>query len=81
MSSLRKIKEFYDRGGQVIATTRLPDKSAEFGKDAEVRTMVAAIFGEGEPHRNSQGGRAWFLPSPSTRPLRQRSTRRCLKRT
>ena len=29
-------------GGQVIATTRLPDQSAEFGQDAEVRAMVRA---------------------------------------
>ena len=44
-SNLRKIKEFYDGGGKVIATTRLPDKSAEFGKDAEVRQAVEHIFG------------------------------------
>ncbi|MCY3022248.1 MAG: glycosyl hydrolase [Planctomycetota bacterium] len=44
-SSLRKIKEFYDNGGKVIATTRLPDTSAKFGKDAEVREAVAALFG------------------------------------
>jgi hypothetical protein len=29
----------------VIATTRLPDTAAEFGADAEVRQLVAAIFG------------------------------------
>ena len=46
-SSLKKIKEFYDNGGKVIATTRLPDTSAEFGKDAEVREAVAAMFGAG----------------------------------
>ena len=44
-SSLRKIKAFYDQGGKVVATTRLPDTSAEFGKDAEVREAVAAMFG------------------------------------
>ena len=47
-SSLRKIKEFYDQGGKVIATTRLPDTSAEFGKDAEVRAAVAAMFGSAD---------------------------------
>ena len=41
-----KIKEFYDQGGKVIATTRLPDTSAEFGDDAEVRQLVTAIFGD-----------------------------------
>ena len=44
-SSLRRIKEFYDAGGKVIATTQLPDQSAEFGKDAEVRQAIAAMFG------------------------------------
>ncbi|MHC4505129.1 MAG: glycosyl hydrolase, partial [Planctomycetota bacterium] len=43
--SLRKIKAFYDQGGKVVATTRLPDTSAEFGMDAEVREAVAAMFG------------------------------------
>jgi len=46
VGSLRKIKDFYDRGGQVIATTRLPDTAAEFGKDGEVRRLVTEIFGE-----------------------------------
>jgi hypothetical protein len=46
VSSLRKVKEFYDRGGQVIATTRLPDTAAEFGKDGEVRQLVAEMFGD-----------------------------------
>jgi len=40
-----KIKEFYDQGGTVIATTQLPTKSAEFGKDREVRQAVADVFG------------------------------------
>jgi len=44
-SSLKKIKAFYDNGGQVIATTRLPEASAEFGKDKEVRDAIAAMFG------------------------------------
>lgn len=44
-SSLKKIKEFYDNGGSVIATTRLPESSAEFGKDKEVKETIAAMFG------------------------------------
>lgn len=46
LSSLKKIKEFYDNGGKVIATTRLPDTSAEFGKDKEVQEIIAAMFGD-----------------------------------
>jgi hypothetical protein len=44
-NSLKKIKEFYDNGGNVIATTRLPESSAEFGKDKEVKEAIAAMFG------------------------------------
>jgi len=44
-SSLRKLKQFYDEGGKIIATTRLPESSAELGKDAEVRQAVLEIFG------------------------------------
>ncbi len=47
-STLKKIKEFYDNGGKVIATTRLPEYSAEFGKDREVREAIAAMFGKVE---------------------------------
>jgi hypothetical protein len=45
IATLRFIKKFYDQGGTVIATTRLPDRAAEFGADAEVRHLVAEIFG------------------------------------
>ncbi len=40
-----KIKEFYDKGGAVIATGSLPTRSAEFGKDKEVRQAMADVFG------------------------------------
>jgi hypothetical protein len=36
IATMRRIKRFYDQGGTVIATTRLPDRAAEFGADAEV---------------------------------------------
>ncbi len=45
VASLRKIKAFYDGGGQVIATTRIPDTAAEAGRDGEVRRLAAAMFG------------------------------------
>jgi hypothetical protein len=80
VTSLRKIKDFYDLGGQVIATTRLPDTAAEFGKDDEVRQLVAAIFGDGTRPaggnvaaagpKNANGGRAWFVPSPTPAALK-----------
>ncbi len=45
LSNLRKIQRFYESGGRVVATTQLPFKSAEFGKDAEVQSTIEAIFG------------------------------------
>ena len=45
VGTLRRLKQFYDQGGTVIATTRLPDCAAEPGADAEVRRLVAEIFG------------------------------------
>ncbi len=45
VATMRRIKKFYDQGGMVIATTRLPDSAAEPGADDEVRRLVTAIFG------------------------------------
>jgi len=60
VSSLRKIKEFYDQGGQVIATTRLPDTAAELGQDGEVRRLVAEMFGDAAKAKGpgAEGGNA-----------------------
>ena len=41
----KKVLEFYRGGGTVIATSKLPVKSAEFNRDKEVRDMVAEVFG------------------------------------
>ncbi len=71
VKTLRKVKKFYDQGGQVIATTLLPDTAAELGADAEVRRLVTAIFGsQKEGQSNSRGGRSWFLPSLQTPDLK-----------
>ena len=43
-SNLKKIKQFYDNGGQVIATGQLPSKSAEFGHDEDVVRTIRAMF-------------------------------------
>jgi hypothetical protein len=40
-----KVLEFYRNGGTVIATSQLPDRSAEFGRDQQVRKAVAEVFG------------------------------------
>lgn len=68
-SNLQKIKAFYDAGGKVIATTRLPASSAELGCDPQVRTCVAGLFStsvneQGVAQRtNAAGGASYFLPS------------------
>ncbi|MFC4312027.1 glycosyl hydrolase [Steroidobacter flavus] len=72
VAALEKIKAFYDAGGTVVATSLLPKRSAEFGADARVKELVAAIFGdtpgdarEPEIRRNTAGGQAVFLAQPS----------------
>lgn len=71
VKTLRKVKKFFDQGGQVVATTMLPDRAAEFGADAEVRRLVASIFGNQKiGHSNARGGRSWFVPSPKVSALK-----------
>jgi hypothetical protein len=73
LSNLQKLKAFYDGGGRVIATTRLPDRSAEFGRDAQVRQVVREMFGPADAaaeagfrkQTSAGGGHAWFAPAPS----------------
>lgn len=71
---LRKIKQFYEDGGKVIATTLLPTLSAEMGKDPEILKLVAGLFGADAARNprvqtNSRGGKALFIPRPSKQAL------------
>jgi len=70
VATLQKIKDFYDKGGKIIATGILPTKSAEFGKDKEVVDLVKSIF-KIDPanlppitvrEKNKNKGVAVFLP-------------------
>jgi hypothetical protein len=77
-TNLARIRQFYEAGGAVIATTRLPSKSAEFGGDDKVRQAVRAVFGTDPlappaPAKNSnaRGGRALFVPRPTEDALRR----------
>ena len=57
-TNLAKIKAYFDQGGQIIATTRLPDRSAELGKNDDVRAMIRHIFGaEASAIRRTERGR------------------------
>jgi len=70
VSTLQKAKDFFNQGGIVISTRRLPVKSAEPGKDAIIARLVEDIFGL-DPNRaghrytknqNANGGNAYFIP-------------------
>ncbi len=66
-SSLQKIQAFHDQGGSVIATGRLPSKSAEFGHDEDVVRTVQSLFGTDQSgsatvRRTARGGGAFALP-------------------
>ncbi len=74
-SNLKKIKTFCDAGGKVIATTQLPSKSAELGRDQEVRETVRTLFGL-DPQNSAAaspyfkrtfpgGGATYFVPTVS----------------
>ena len=71
VEALKKIRDFYQAGGKVLATNQLPSQSAEFGKDAELVALVKEIFGI-DPQQpmpsadvaaqNDRGGKALFIP-------------------
>lgn len=44
--TLREVFDFYQAGGKVLATTRLPSRAAEGGEfDAEICSMIQTMFG------------------------------------
>ena len=63
VDNLMKIRDFMRNGGYVIATTCLPERSAEFGRDAEVQAMTQEMFGP--------GGKGIFVPKPNETTLRE----------
>ncbi|WP_200979984.1 glycosyl hydrolase [Echinicola sp. 20G] len=78
-ATLKKVKQFYDNGGTLIATTMLPFKSATIGNDDQVISLVKEIFGldptrQGElsetiKSQNATGGKALFIPNPDASKL------------
>lgn len=79
--TLETLKQFYESGGTVIATSILPYKSTELGEDAKVVQLVKELFGvdpspdagskKGHAQTNPQGGRAVFVPKLHTASLRE----------
>ena len=81
LATLQKLKEYYDNGGIIIATTMLPYKSASRGNDDKVIALTKEIFGvdplqqselstKTEQH-NSLGGKAIFIPRPTAKSLEE----------
>lgn len=69
LKTVKKIQQFYNGGGKVIATTLLPSVSSEMGKDSEVQEIMAEIFGKDAAktpvlQTNTSGGMALFIPKP-----------------
>jgi len=74
VKTLRKIKAFYDNGGNVIATTLLPSLSAEMGQDQDIVQIISEMFGKNPVNQlqvqtNNKGGKVLFIPNPSTETL------------
>lgn len=46
LTNLIKIKSLYDQGGVVIATSQLPEHSAEAGRDGDVQRLIKSMFGD-----------------------------------
>ncbi len=65
LKNLEKIYAFYKAGGIVAFTGLLPEKSAEFGKDAELRALVKKFFEKDE----SAKGRAHFIAEADAKNL------------
>lgn len=73
VKTLEKLKEYYDNGGKIISTYRLPSKSAEKDMDDKVQEIIQYIFGqdaynskvEGRVYKNQgkTGGSAFFIHS------------------
>jgi len=70
VKALEKIKAFYDNGGTVIATSMLPSKSAEFGQNDKIQSLIRSMFGDDatgtDIKTNAKGGKLVFIPKPTT---------------
>jgi hypothetical protein len=70
LSNLKKIKDFYNKGGNLIFTTQLPKYSTEPGKDKEVAAIINTILPGAEQTGsnikvNANKGKALFIANPS----------------
>ncbi len=66
VSNLQKIKDFYEAGGSIVFTTRLPSIAVERGKNEEVLNLIRSIFpnkesSQGVIYTSNKGGKALFV--------------------
>lgn len=66
LKNLKKLEEFCDKGGSLIFTTRLPQKSVEPGKDDEVKCIMNRLFS-----KQRKKGNVFFIESPHSETFRQ----------
>lgn len=75
LSNLKKIRDFYKKGGNLIFTSQLPAYATEAGKDTEVKNIISSIFPETDKSgslnkQGSSSGKALFIPDPSGQTMR-----------
>lgn len=64
--TLEQALELFRRGGRVIFTSRLPEKAAELGKDAEIVRLTGELLPAGaESNSNNKGGQVAFVANPT----------------
>lgn len=65
LDNLEKIISFYDAGGTIIFTTRLPSKATVAGEDGAVKELMETLFAASRAVSNDRGGRAVFVENPT----------------
>jgi hypothetical protein len=70
LKALQKIKQFFDAGGKVLATSLLPSKSADGSNDKEIEKIISELFGDNASTQaqiktNGKGGKAIFIANPT----------------
>lgn len=79
LKTLEKLRDFVSSGGTLIATTQLPFKSKDLGKDAAIQAIVTELFGLEYQQEISTNyrmnlvgkGKAIFIPRPSKESLEE----------
>lgn len=82
VSNLQKIKDFYEAGGSVVFTTKLPSVAVETGRNEDVISLIRSIFPNMESNKgiiytSDKGGKALFISEPGEKNLRQYLTEVC----